>query len=137
MQNQTIKYLILLTLIIGSINIFAQKKAQPKLGYRTAKVLKKNGLDFKDLNNNSKLDKYEDWRLPVEVRVQDLISQMNIDEKIGFMLISTTRLSGDFSFQQNVPKTDISSGFNEEDLVQEINMFSRKPLPYPDRKSVV
>ena len=131
MQNHTIKYLILLTLIISSTNTFAQKKAQPELGYRSAKVLKKNGLEFKDLNSNSKLDKYEDWRLPVEVRVQDLISQMNIEEKVGFMLISTTRLAGDFSFQQNVPKTDISSGFNEEDLVQEINMFSRKPLPYP------
>lgn len=47
------------------------------------------------------------------------------------MLISTTRLAGDFSFQQGAPKAEISSGFNEEDLIQANNMFSRKPLPFP------
>jgi beta-glucosidase len=57
---------------------------------------------------------------------------MTIEEKIGFMLISTTRLAGDFSFQQNAPKTEITSGFNEEDLMQPINMFTRKPLPVPN-----
>ncbi|GAB3775223.1 glycoside hydrolase family 3 N-terminal domain-containing protein [Spirosoma horti] len=90
-----------------------------------------NGLSFKDLNKNGKLDKYEDWRLPVETRVQDLIAQMTIEEKVGFMLISTTRLAGDNSFQQGAPKSEITSGFNEEDLVQNMNMFTRKPLPYP------
>ncbi len=56
---------------------------------------------------------------------------MTIEEKVGFMLISTSRLAGDFSFQQNAPKVEITSGFNEEDLVQSMNMFSKKPLPYP------
>jgi beta-glucosidase len=129
-QNAT-KYAIILSLIISSTTIFAQKIAQPQLGYRSAKILKKSGLEFKDLNSNGKLDKYEDWRLPVEIRIQDLIAQMTIEEKTGFMLISTTRLAGDFSFQQNAPKVEITSGFNEEDLVQEMNMFSKKPLPYP------
>jgi beta-glucosidase len=110
---------------------FAQKTTQANLGYRTVKTLKKSGLEFKDLNKNGKLDKYEDWRLPTEVRVNDLISQMSIEEKIGFMLISTTRLAGDFSFQQGAPKAEINSGFNEEDLIQANNMFSRKPLPFP------
>jgi beta-glucosidase len=110
---------------------FAQKITQANLGYRTVKTLKKSGLEFKDLNKNGKLDKYEDWRLPTEVRVNDLISQMSIEEKIGFMLISTTRLAGDFSFQQGAPKAEINSGFNEEDLIQANNMFSRKPLPFP------
>ena len=132
MKNHSTKYAFLLSVIISSTNIFAQKIAQPQLGYRSAKVLKKSGLDFKDLNHNGKLDKYEDWRLPIETRVQDLISRMTIEEKIGFMLISTTRLSGDQAFQQNAPKTEITSGFNEEDLIQPINMFTRKPLPVPN-----
>lgn len=110
---------------------FAQKTTQAQLGYRSAKIIKKAGFTFKDLNKNGKLDPYEDWRLPAETRVQDLISQMSIEEKVGFMLISTTRLAGDFSFQQNAPRAEITSGFNEEDLKQEINMFSRKPLPFP------
>ncbi len=122
--------LLLISLLTFELN--AQKVVQPQLGSRSAKILKKSGLEFKDLNKNGKLDKYEDWRLPQEARIQDLISQMTIEEKIGFMLISTTRLAGDFSFQQNAPKTEITSGFNEEDLMQPINMFTRKPLPVPN-----
>ncbi|MBL7813945.1 MAG: glycoside hydrolase family 3 C-terminal domain-containing protein [Saprospiraceae bacterium] len=104
---------------------------QPILGFRSVEILKVDGLQFKDLNKNGKLDAYEDWRLPTDTRVKDLISQMSLEEKVGFMLISTTRLKGDWSFEQNAPKEEITSGFNEKDLVQSTNMFSRKPLPYP------
>ncbi|WP_266368278.1 glycoside hydrolase family 3 protein [Tellurirhabdus rosea] len=109
----------------------AQKPAQPALGYRSVKTVVQQNLTFKDLNKNGKLDRYEDWRLPVEARVQDLLGQMTLEEKVGFMLISTTRLAGDNSFQPGAPRGQISSGFNEEDLMQEMNMFTRKPLPYP------
>jgi beta-glucosidase len=125
------KSLLLLLSVLTFTSTFAQKPIQPKLGFRTAKILKKNNLEFKDLNQNGKIDKYEDWRLPIEKRVQDLVAKMTIEEKVGFMLISTSRLAGDFSFQQNAPKAEITSGFNEEDLVQSMNMFSKKPLPYP------
>lgn len=104
---------------------------QPQLGNRSAELLTINGLQFKDLNKNKQLDKYEDWRLPTEQRINDLIAQMTLEEKVGFMLISTTRLKGDWSFEQNAPKEEITSGFNEKDLIQSMNMFSRKPLPYP------
>jgi beta-glucosidase len=124
---------LILILLIFQANTFAQKKiTQTQLGSRTVEILKIKNLEFKDLNKNKKLDKYEDWRLPNEVRVKDLVAQMTIEEKVGFMLISSTRLAGDFAFQQNVPKTEITSGFNEEDLVQPINMFTRKPLPVPN-----
>lgn len=109
----------------------AQKPQQPTLGYRSVKTLSQNGLTFKDLNKNGKLDRYEDWRLPAQTRVQDLISQMTLEEKVGFMLISTTRMAGDNAFQPNAPRAEITSGFNEEDLVQPNNMFTRKPLPVP------
>lgn len=123
--------LLLSMLLLLFVPAFAQKPGQANLGYRSAKIIKKAGYEFKDLNKNGKLDPYEDWRLPTETRVQDLISKMSLEEKVGFMLISTTRLAGDFSFQQNAPRAEITNGFNEEDLVQEMNMFSRKPLPYP------
>jgi beta-glucosidase len=131
MKQFSTKYTIILLAVIIPIKIFAQKIAQPQLGYRSAKILKANGLEFKDLNKNGKLDKYEDWRLPVESRAKDLVAQMTLEEKVGFMLISTTRLAGDYVFQPNAPKGEISSGFNEEDLVQTTNMFTRKPLEFP------
>lgn len=109
-----------------------QAQQQAVLGHRSAPLITIKGLKFKDLNKNGKLDVYEDWRQPQEKRIQDLISQMSIEEKVGFMLISTTRMSGDFSFQSNAPKAEMGDGFNEEDLVNTTNMFTRAPLEYPN-----
>jgi beta-glucosidase len=120
------------------ITAFAQPKKttlkQPVLGYRSTKILEENGLQFKDLNRNGKLDKYEDWRLSNNERALDLLSKMSIEDKVGFMLISTTRIKSD---QSNNPTSAlikdniVSSDFNEEDQVQQFNMFTKKPLPVP------
>ena len=40
-----------------------------------------DGLYFKDLNKNGTLDAHEDYRLPVEDRVNDLMGQMTLKEK--------------------------------------------------------
>ncbi|MGI5950898.1 MAG: glycoside hydrolase family 3 N-terminal domain-containing protein [Brooklawnia sp.] len=48
-----------------------------------------DGEEFKDLNGSKSLDAYEDWRLPAAERAADLVSQMNVDEKAGLMLIDT------------------------------------------------
>jgi beta-glucosidase len=63
----------------------------PELGYSTAsgvKIIKVGNLSFKDLNKNGQLDKYEDWRLPVDERAKDLASKMTIDQIAGLMLYS-------------------------------------------------
>lgn len=105
-------------------------KKQPVLGHRSVQLITADGLQFKDLNKNGKLDKYEDWRLPNEVRANDLVEKMSVEEKVGFMLISTTRLKNDGSAMgTNRSKDSVSSDFNEEDQVQNTNMFTRKPLP--------
>lgn len=104
------------------------------LGYASnsgIKILTIQGFAFKDLNKNQQLDPYEDWRLPLETRIKDLISKMSVEEKVGFMLISTSRMAGDGAFEPGAPRAEISSGFNEKDQIQTQNMFSRKPLAYP------
>lgn len=136
MQNTILKsrmifFVILSLLIVFTHNGYSQNTIQPQLGKRSVEILKVNNLEFKDLNKNKKLDKYEDWRLPNEVRIKDLIAQMTLEEKIGFMIISTTRMKGDAAFQASAPRGEITSDFNEEDLVQPTNMFTRKPLPVP------
>lgn len=63
----------------------------PTLGYSSQsgiKILVIDGRSFKDLNKNGKLDKYEDWRLPVDVRANDLASKMSIEQIAGLMLYS-------------------------------------------------
>ena len=63
-----------------------QTPPQPEIGARVVEVLRVDGLLFRDLNKNGKLDRYEDWRLPVAERVDDLVSQMTIEEKAGLMV---------------------------------------------------
>lgn len=61
------------------------------LGYSPTsgvKILTVNGLAFKDLNRNGKLDKFEDWRLPYEQRARDLAAQLSVEEIAGLMLYS-------------------------------------------------
>ncbi|GEO08159.1 glycoside hydrolase family 3 protein [Segetibacter aerophilus] len=126
---------LVIALFITSAAI-AQPKAgvmmkQPVLGYRSAKVLTVGALQFKDLNKNGKLDKYEDWRLSNEERATDLLSKMSLEEKVGFMLISTTRLKNEGGQQASENKLQVTSDFNEEDVVATNNIFTRKPLPVP------
>ena len=61
------------------------------LGYSPAsgvKILTVDRLAFKDLNKNGKLDGYEDWRLTVDERARDLVSQMSVEQMAGLMLYS-------------------------------------------------
>ncbi len=64
----------------------AASASQPELGLRVVRILEVGGQRFKDLNKNGKLDVYEDWRRPIEERVNDLVSQMTVEEKAGMMV---------------------------------------------------
>ncbi|NTH16277.1 glycoside hydrolase family 3 protein [Agrobacterium rhizogenes] len=75
---------------IGSSIAFAVHAAeQPALSAHAAKTLASDGLSFKDLNRNGKLDPYEDWRLPAAERAADLVKQMTLEEKAGLMMHGT------------------------------------------------
>jgi len=74
----------------GTFNLIQNQGGQT-LGYSPAsgvKILTVNGLAFKDLNKNGKLDKFEDWRLPYEARAKDLATKLSIEEIAGLMLYS-------------------------------------------------
>ena len=71
--------------------VLVKNKKGPVLGYSSASgvsILQSGGLSFKDLNKNGKLDKYEDWRLPVDERAKDLAAKMTVDQIAGLMLYS-------------------------------------------------
>jgi len=53
-----------------------------------APIIEKNGIKYRDLNKNGKLDVYENMNEPLEKRVDDLVSQMNIEEKAGTMFVT-------------------------------------------------
>ena len=123
---------LLMNLLLACSPEAAKEELQPELAYRTVNILEVDQYQFKDHNRNGKLDPYEDWRLTDQERSQDLVSKMSLEQKAGFMLISSTRLENDWSFEKPQSSDPISSGFNEADLVRAINMFTRKPLDYPN-----
>jgi len=55
-------------------------------------ILEADGFAFKDLNRNGVLDIYEDWRLPVDERLDDLVKRLSIDEIAGLMLYSSHQM---------------------------------------------
>nr|AAX35883.1 BglY [Paenibacillus sp. C7] len=70
---------------------YVTNEGGPTLGYADASgvnIIFDDGYAFKDLNKDGKLDKYEDWRLPVDIRAKDLASKMSIEQIAGLMLYS-------------------------------------------------
>lgn len=61
-------------------------RTQPSLGARSAPQLTVDGLQFKDLDRNGRLDPYEDWRLTPMERVEDLLARMTLEEKAGTLM---------------------------------------------------
>ena len=108
--------------INGTFNTVVNKNGQT-LGYSTAsgvKVITVDGLAFKDLNKNGKLDKYEDWRLAAADRAKDLASKMSIEQIAGLMLYSRHQSipnpsKGTFSGTYN-GKPFLESGAKPSDL---------------------
>lgn len=76
---------ILILSFIGFNVYFWIKNIRAESDLVEKKVLVLDGFEFRDLNNNGGLDVYEDSRRSVESRVEDLLSQMNMEEKVGMM----------------------------------------------------
>ena len=104
---------ILSLILFASVLFSCKQYDQPELGTRSVLIINKGGLQFKDLNKNGKLDKYEDWRLTSEQRAADLLGKMTIDEKVGFMIISQINMG---------PQG--TSELNERDQVTNRNNFT-------------
>ena len=91
---------IIFFIIIGVISFFVigfgiyylmrvnQSNTNMSLLFPRAQDLVVEGIKFRDLNKNGRLDVYEDNRQSIDDRVDDLISQMTIEEKAGSMFIN-------------------------------------------------
>ncbi len=65
--------------------VFYANENGPAIGVTTVGVIVKDGLYFKDLNNNKELDPSEDWRLDAKTRAADLVSKMELADQAGFL----------------------------------------------------
>lgn len=116
----------------GNIKTVTNKNGQT-LGYSTTsgiKLIVVDGFAFKDLNKNGRLDKYEDWRLPADVRAKDLATQMSVEQIAGLMLYSRHQpvpagARGPFAGTYN-GKPFSESGANPSDLSDQQKEFLTK-----------
>ncbi len=91
-----------------------------------APILKINGFVFRDLNKNGKLDIYEDSRTEINSRVDDLIKQMNLEEKAGSIFINMAAMNSTGKL------SNVMSPTNPFSLLLESNveMVARKKMTH-------
>lgn len=112
--------------------VLVENPEGPTLGYSPqsgVNILTVDGMKFKDLNKDGKLDKYEDWRLPVEERAKDLAGKLSVEQIAGLMLYSIHQAipanESGFSSGTYNGKPFSLSGANDWDLTDEQKTFLR------------
>jgi len=58
----------------------------PTIGVTTCGVIVKDGLFFKDMDNDGVLSPYEDWRLSHETRAADMVKHLPLHQQAGLVL---------------------------------------------------
>ena len=97
------------------------------------KTLDIDGMSFLDLNKNNKLDRYEDYRLDTAQRVEDLISQMTLEEKVGTLFHPPVTINPDWMFRLYSLFVDGGKLTESEIINQHINHFNLYGNPKPER----
>ncbi|MFQ3345968.1 MAG: beta-glucosidase [Porticoccaceae bacterium] len=94
-------------------------------------VLIKDDFTYRDLNKNQQLDIYEDVRQPTAMRVEDLLSQMTLEEKAGQMMHPAITIKPDFAllaFHFAMGRVDIDAAEVFDRHISHFNFYG-KPTP--------
>ncbi|WP_425234914.1 glycoside hydrolase family 3 protein [Ulvibacterium sp.] len=92
---KTTVFISIAVILLSSCQSKTVTKLDPLVISSSEVVVKINGNEFRDLNNNSLLDIYEDSGAKIEDRIEDLLSQMTLEEKAGMMFINGAPVSAD------------------------------------------
>jgi beta-glucosidase len=127
--------IILLASLVAWIKSSIALSKDMKLLGPEAKTLTVDGFSFRDLNKNGKLDVYEDRRAHVDARVDDLLKQMNVDEKAGLMFFQMTGMNSDGSLMSKTRLTNPLSWALESNTSmvarKKMNHFNTMQAPSP------
>lgn len=98
-------------IIFLKISISGNRSAKTYMAFAgpEVKTVTVDGFTFRDLNKNEKLDIYEDKRQMVNARVNDLLAQMNLEEKAGTMFFPPISMNKDGSLSEKPSLGDIFS----------------------------
>lgn len=120
MKKFTLYLLIFALLVLGlwALNIFLKPVSHAKVLMSSngeVKTLIEENKSFRDLNKNGKLDIYEDSRQLVSARVEDLLSQMTIEEKVGQMFHPPVLIKPDILFRSFLDA--MNGGITEDEFI--------------------
>lgn len=68
--------------------VFYQNEDGPTISVTYNGVIVEDGKYFRDSDNDQELDPFEDWRLSTDERVEDLVSKMTQEQRIGLLMNS-------------------------------------------------
>ena len=85
----------------------------PKIGVVYQQVICEEGLYFRDINGDGKLNTYKDWRKSPKERAKALAAELSVEEKIGQLFLSSWKM-----------------GIEQEDkgFVDETGLLDEKPV---------
>jgi len=99
-----------------------------KLLGNDAPSITQNGMTFRDLNKDGKVDVYENRNESIKDRIEDLISQMTIEEKAGTMFIDMIGVNQDGTLMDIPsffdPFSFLMSSTSEMVLLKKMNHFN-------------
>lgn len=81
------------------------------------------GVEYRDLNGNDRMDPFEDPRLPVEKRVEDLLSRLSLEEKVGLMFHTVIEAGADGTVKE-APGAISKSGTSDVVLRKHLTHFN-------------
>lgn len=117
MRKLSLFMVVMLVLSVAVIPAFAEDSRQVVLKNTVKSIIEVDNLEFKDMNDNGKLDVYEDWRVDIDTRVADLLSQMTLEEKVGQLFHASTSGVIHLTGEDGVPYTNEDGSIKSEYMV--------------------
>lgn len=71
---------------------YYENPAGPRISVTEQKVLEQEGLYFRDINGDGKLNTYKDWRNSPKERAKALAKELSVEEKIGQLFLSSWKM---------------------------------------------
>jgi beta-glucosidase len=89
-----------------------------------------DGVEYRDLNGNDRMDPFEDSRLTVEERVADLLPRLSLEEKVGLMFHTVIEAGLDGTVMEE-PGAISKSGTSDVVLRKHLTHFNVHALDDP------
>ena len=100
----------------------------PTIGVTTCGVIVKDGLYFKDMDNDGVLSPYEDWRNDPETRAKDMVAHLPLKQQAGLVL--NTLWNTPLSFTQEGAR-------DEQGNIVPAKIFKQYDPSEPEPKSIL